>query len=173
MVIHSQFQRPEQLDDYVRLGITPSYFTNHAYFWGDVHIENVGLENASFISPLMSAKAKGLVTSNHTDFNVTPLDPLFVLWTAMARETRDGAILGAAERADAYSALQTLTTGPAYQIFEEQRKGKLKAGLLADLVILDKNPLKVPVAEIREIKVLATIKEGRTIYPKSTAKAAL
>lgn len=173
VVIHSQFQRPEQLDDYVRLGITPSYFTNHAYFWGDVHIENVGLENASFISPLMSAKAKGLVTSNHTDFNVTPLDPLFVLWTAMARETRDGAILGAAERADAYSALQTLTTGPAYQIFEEQRKGKLKAGLLADLVILDKNPLKVPVAEIREIKVLATIKEGRTIYPKPVVKAAL
>ncbi|ART81479.1 amidohydrolase [Oceanisphaera profunda] len=173
VVIHSQFQRPEQLEDYVRLGIAPSYFTNHAYFWGDVHIANVGLAKASFISPLMSAKAKGLVTSNHTDFNVTPLDPLFVLWSAMARETRDGVVLGDTERADAYTALQGLTTGPAYQIFEEERKGKLKAGLLADLVILDKNPLKVPMAEIREIKVLETIKEGRTVYPKPVVKAAL
>lgn len=167
VMIHSQFQRPEQLDDYVALGITPSYFTNHAYFWGDVHIENKGLEQASFISPLMSAKAKGLVLSNHTDFNVTPLNPLFVMWSAMARETRNGVVLGAEERADAYTALQALTTGPAYQLFEEERKGKLKAGLLADFVILDKNPLKVSVSELRDIKVLETIKAGRTIYPKT------
>ncbi|MGO4999214.1 amidohydrolase [Oceanisphaera sp. W20_SRM_FM3] len=173
VVIHSQFQRPEQLDDYVRLGISPSYFSNHVYFWGDVHIENMGLEKASFISPLMSANAKGLVTSNHTDFNVTPLDPLFVLWTAITRETRNGVILGADQRANAYTALQALTTGPAYQIFEEERKGKLKAGLLADLVVLDKNPLKVPVSEIREIKVLETIKAGRTIYPQPAVKAEL
>ncbi|ABN60286.1 amidohydrolase [Shewanella baltica] len=166
VIIHSQFQRPEHLDSYARLGISPSYFTNHTFFWGDVHIENVGLEKASFISPIMSAKAKGLVTSNHTDFNVTPLDPMFVIWTAMARETRNGVILGEHERADAYTALQALTTGPAYQIFEEERKGKIKAGLLADFVILDKNPMKVPVKDIRGIEVLETIKEGKTIYPK-------
>lgn len=166
VVIHSQFQRPEQLADYVALGITPSYFTNHAYFWGDVHIENTGLKQASFISPMKSAKANGLVVSNHTDFNVTPLNPLFVMWSAMARETRSGVILGETERVDAYTALQALTTGPAYQLFEEERKGKLKAGLLADFVILDNNPLKVSLAEVRDIKVLETIKEGRTVYPK-------
>ncbi|ART79099.1 amidohydrolase [Oceanisphaera avium] len=173
VVIHSQFQRPEQLDDYVRLGITPSYFTNHTYFWGDVHIENLGLEKASFISPLTSAINKNLVVSNHTDFNVTPLDPFFVMWSAMARETRGGTILGEPERVTAYQALQAMTTGPAYQVFEEARKGKLQAGLLADFVVLDKNPLKVGVDAVREIKVVATIKEGRTIYPKLSEETAL
>ena len=85
VVVHSQFQRPDQLDHYVRLGLSPSYFTNHAFFWGDVHVRNIGPEKAAFISPIRAAKAKGIVFSNHTDFNVTPLDPFFVIWTAMAR----------------------------------------------------------------------------------------
>lgn len=165
VVIHSQFQRPDQLASYTQLGISPSYFTNHTFFWGDVHITNVGLEKASFISPMKTAKAKGLTPSNHTDFNVTPLNPLFVMWSSMARETRNGVVLGADERIDAYSALQALTTAPAYQIFEEQRKGKIQEGLLADFVILDKNPMTVAVDEIKNIQVLETIKEGRSIYP--------
>lgn len=163
-IIHSQFQRPDQLDKYVELGITPSYFTNHTFFWGDVHVKNIGKEKADFISPLKSAKAKGIVTSNHTDFNVTPLDPMFVIWSAMARESKSGNIIGRDERVDAYTALQGLTTGPAYQIFEEKRKGRLKEGLLADFVILSLNPIKVDVPEIKDIAILETIKEGRTIF---------
>ncbi len=165
IIIHSQFQRPEHLAQYVQLGISPSYFTNHVFYWGDVHIGNVGRKKAGFISPLKAAHDAGLITSNHTDFNVTPLDPFFVLWTAMKRETRSGEILGADQCVDAYTALQGLTTGPAYQFFEENRKGMLKAGLLADFVILDTNPLRVATVDnVRGIKVLETIKEGRTIY---------
>ena len=60
MVIHSQLQRPDHLDKYVRLGMSPSYFTNHTYFWGDVHVTNFGRERADFISPIKAAKAKGM-----------------------------------------------------------------------------------------------------------------
>jgi predicted amidohydrolase YtcJ len=85
----------------------------------------------------------------------------------MKRETRSGKILGADQRIDAYVALQNITTGPAYQFFEENRKGQIKTGLLADFVVLDKNPLKVSdVDAVREITVLETIKEGNTIYKK-------
>ena len=164
VVIHSQFQRPDHLDDYKELGISPSYFSNHAFFWGDVHAKNIGWEKASFISPIKAAKKKGLVYSNHTDFNVTPLDPFFVMWSAMKRETRAGKILGADQTVDAYTALQGLTTGPAWQVFEEHRKGMLKEGLLADLVILSNNPVKTLVDDIRNIKVQNTIKEGISIY---------
>ena len=166
VIIHSQFQRPEHLNDYVDLGITPSYFTNHTFFWGDEHIANQGIERASFISPLNAAKDHGLIFSNHSDFTVTPLNPFLMMWTAMARETRSGKILGADQRVDAYTALQAITTGPAYQIFEENRKGKIKAGLLADFVILNKNPLKVSLAEIKDLQVIETIKEGKKIYSK-------
>ena len=164
VIIHSQFQRPDQLDTYVELGISPSYFTNHTFFWGDVHVKNIGKDKAAFISPVKSAKAKGLTTSNHTDFNVTPLDPMFVMWTAMARESKGGNIIGKDERVDAYTALQGLTTGPAYQIFEEKRKGRIREGMLADFVVLSANPVETEVSKIKDIAVLETIKEGKTIY---------
>ncbi len=166
VIVHSQFQRPEHLDDYVALGLTPSYFTLHTYYWGDVHIKNIGKEAAFFISPVKAATEKGIVYSNHTDFNVTPLDPFWVLWSAMARESRNGVIIGPDQRVDAYTALQGLTTGPAWQVFEENRKGKIKEGLLADFVIIKNNPLKQKVDDIRDNEVLATIKEGKVVYKK-------
>ncbi len=166
VIIHSQFQRPKHLPKYIEFGLTPSYFTNHTFYWGDVHIQNIGKENAFFISPLKSAVEQGLTYSNHTDFNVTSLDPFFVLWTAITRTSRSGTVIGPDERVDVYTALQGLTTGPAYQVFEENRKGKIKEGFLADFVILDKNPLKVETTEIRDIQVLETIKEGKSIYKK-------
>ncbi len=167
VIIHSQFQKLEHLIKYVEIGITPTYFTNHTFYWGDVHIRNVGEKKASFISPIKAANDLGLVTSNHTDFNVTLLDPFFVMWTSMKRETRSGKILGADQVIDAYAALQQITTGSAYQFFEENRKGKIKKGMLADFVILDKNPLKLSnVDEVKEVKVVETIKEGKSVYKK-------
>ncbi|MCK5815974.1 MAG: amidohydrolase [Flavobacteriaceae bacterium] len=167
IIIHSQFQKPEHLKKYVEIGISPTYFTNHAFYWGDVHIRNVGLEKASFISPMKAANDLGLITSNHTDFNVTLLDPFFVMWTSMKRETRSGKILGGDQVIDGYAALQSLTTGSAYQFFEEDSKGKIKKGMLADFVILDTNPLKISTVDaIKDIKVLETIKEGKTVFKK-------
>jgi predicted amidohydrolase YtcJ len=75
----------------------------YTYFWGDVHVRNFGPARAAFISPVKAAKAKGIVFSNHTDFNVTPLDPFFVIWTAMARESRTGQVIGPEQRVDAYT----------------------------------------------------------------------
>lgn len=73
-------------------------------------------------------------------------------------------VIGPDERVDAYAALQALTTGPAWQMFEEGRKGRIAEGLLADFVILDRNPLDTPVEAIRSIAVVATIKDGVTAY---------
>lgn len=164
VAIHSQFQHPEQLADYVRLGITPSYFTNHTFFWGDVHRANTGEGRAAFISPLKSALEKGLVVSNHSDFPVTALNPFFMMFTATNRTTRSGSILGPHERVSDYQALQALTTGPAFQLFEEHRKGMLKVGMLADLVMLDVDPLTAGADAVKDIQVLETIKEGVTVY---------
>jgi predicted amidohydrolase YtcJ len=166
IIIHSQFQTLKQLDEYVKLGISPSYFSNHTFFWGDVHTENMGIEVASFISPLNTAKKKGIITSNHTDFNVTPLNPFFVIWTATNRITRKGVVLGKKERIDTYNALTDITTGPAWQFFEENRKGKIKEGLLADFVILKKNPLKQEIADLKNNEVITTIKEGKIVFEK-------
>src|SRR3546814_12933043 len=101
---------------------------------------------------MKSAKAAGLIISNHSDFPVTPIDPMFMLWSSMTRVSPTGVVSGPGERIDAYAALQALTTGPAWQAFEEDRKGRIKSGLPADFVILDRNPLTTPVAGIRDIQ---------------------
>jgi predicted amidohydrolase YtcJ len=166
IVIHSQFVRPEQLNTFVKYNIEPSFFTNHAYFWGDIHVQNLGKERADFLSPMVSAKKLGLKPTNHSDATVTPIDPIFTIWTAVNRVSRSGAIIGQAERTTPYLALQAITSFAAYEFFDENLKGTLTAGKLADFVILDKNPLKVPPMEIKNIKVVETIKEGKTIFKK-------
>ena len=108
----------------------------------------------------------GIIATNHTDASVTPMDQLFLLWSSVNRISRSGVVLGEAQRIDAYRGLKALTINGAYQYFEENTKGSLEAGKLADLVILDKNPLKVDPMKLKDIKVMQTIKEGGSINKK-------
>jgi len=164
VIIHSQVMRPDQLEAYRRDSLLPTFFTNHTYYWGDAHIANLGMARAGFISPMASATKKGVIHGNHTDTIVTPIDQMFLLWTAVNRLSRDGKVVGPNERISPYLGLKAQTANGAYLYFEEKSKGTLSPGKLADLVILDRNPLKVPPASIRDIKVQETIKEGRTVY---------
>ncbi|MFM2300292.1 MAG: hypothetical protein RLZZ84_28 [Pseudomonadota bacterium] len=166
VVIHSQFQRPDQLAAYQRIGVGPAYFSNHTYYFADIHRSNFPADVVAFISPFQAALKAGLHPSNHSDAPVTPLDPMTQLWSSMTRTSQTGVISGADQRLSAWEGLKMLTAGPAWQIFEENRKGRIKVGLLADFVVLDKNPLTTPVDQIRAIKVLETVKEGRTVWQR-------
>ena len=108
--------------------------------------------------------------TNHTDATVTPLDPLFLLWTSVNRVTRTGQVLGPDERVTPYQGLVALTANGAYEYFEEKTKGTLEAGKLADFVMLDRNPLKVDPMAIKDIKVMGTVKEGRSVYERPAAQ---
>lgn len=164
VIIHSQFVRKDQLQKYVDYKMIPSFYTEHTFFFGEAHIKNRGMEQASFISPMKTAIAMGLKPTNHTDFSVVPIDQMMVLWTAVNRKLRSGAVLGADERVSALDAIKAITINAAYEYFEESSKGSIEPGKLADLVILDNNPLKVDPDAIKGIKVVETIKEGETIY---------
>lgn len=166
VVVHSQFVRPDQLDAYAELGLVPSFFTNHAFFWGDVHTTNLGTERAHFLSPLKAATEKGIHFTNHTDFGVTPINQLFLLWTSVARESRSGQVIGVDQRVSPEEGLKAITWNGAYQYFEEDIKGSLEPGKLADLVILSDDPTTVSVDKIKDIVVLETIKEGKTIFKR-------
>ncbi len=166
VIIHSQFVRPDQLEVYKKYKMIPAYFSNHAFFWGDVHVQNLGEDRASFLSPLKTTLEMGIVATNHTDYMVTPLDQLMTVWSAVNRTTRSGVVLGPDERLTPLEALKTITINSAYQHQQEDSKGSIKVGKLADFVILDKNPLAVDPDEIKDIKVLQTIKEGVVIFDR-------
>ena len=164
VAVHSQFIRRDQLEKYRAWNITPSFFTLHCFYFGDTHVANRGRAQADFISPLRSARALGLRCTNHTDFNVSPLDQIFTIHTAVNRTSRSGSVIGADERVTAIEALEAITIDGARQYREDHLKGSIEPGKLADLVILSGNPLTAEPGAIKDIRVLETIKEGRTIH---------
>ena len=163
-VIHSQFVRADQLDKYKKYSITPSLYTEHTFYFGDTHVLNRGKEQAFFESPMRAAIDKGLRPTNHTDFVVAPLDQMFVIWTAVNRISRGGVVIGPDQRVTPMEALKAITINSAYQYGEQSSKGSIEPGKLADLVILSGNPLTVPAGAIKDIKVVETFKEGKSIY---------
>lgn len=163
--IHTQFLRKDQIPKFVKYKVRPSLYTLHTYYFADAHIKNRGKEQAMYISPMRDAIDAGLKPTNHTDFVVAPLDQMMVLWSAVNRISRAGDEIGPDQRITPYEGLMAMTKWVAEQYDEQNIKGTLQTGKLADFVILDKNPIKVDPIAIKDIKVLETIKEGKTIYP--------
>lgn len=165
VMIHAQTVREDQLDAMLELGIMPSYFHDHVYYWGDYHLSSVlGPERGARISPLRSSQDRGMKFTLHNDSPITPPTPLFNIHNAVNRKTKDGRNIGVEYTVDVMEAIRAVTINGAYQHFDEKIKGSIEVGKLADFVILDANPLSVPKDQLKNIKVLRTIKEGETIY---------
>lgn len=167
VMVHAQTVREDQLDDMKELGIIPTFFLDHIWFWGDYHYESVfGAERANRLSPAKSALRRNINFTLHQDSPVKMPNQILAMHNAVNRQTQSGRILGAEQRLSIMEAIKALTINAAYQYFEEDEKGSIEEGKVADFVILDRNPLEVGSSEIKEIKVLETIKEGNTIYKK-------
>ena len=164
VMIHCQTIRDDQLDRMKVLKMIPSIFIGHTYYWGDIHLKNLGHDRGSHISPAKSALERGLIYNFHQDTPVTKPDMLHSVWCAVNRITRNGQPIGQDQCISTYDALKGITIHAAYQYHEEDRKGTLEAGKNADMVILDKNPLKVDKKEIKDIRIIQTICKGTVKY---------
>lgn len=165
--IHCQTAREDQLDKMKEIGVIPSFFILHTYYWGDRHQGIfLGSERAARISPCRSAVDRGMPFTLHCDTPVVPMDPLFLVWSAVNRVTSGGEVLGPAQRIEPLEALKAVTIYAAYQGFEENIKGSIESGKLADLVILSENPLAVDPMWIKDIQVEETIVGGQTVYER-------
>jgi predicted amidohydrolase YtcJ len=165
VLIHGQFQREDQIDSYKRLGVFPSVFPMHTFYWGDWHREHtVGPINAENISPTGWIRQRGMMFGSHHDAPVAFPDSMRILSATVTRRTRSGDILGPHQRVDVMTALKAMTIWPAWQHFEEDTKGSLEVGKLADFVILSEDPTGVDPEKLADIEVLATVKEDKLIY---------
>ena len=164
VIIHAQLIRPDQLDRVGELGIIPSYYSAHAFFWGDWHRLSFGDERAGFISPVRATVERGIPFTIHNDSPIVPPDMMRLIAITVNRQTRSGYILGPEQRATVMEALWAVTRGAAYQYFEEDEKGSITPGKRADLVILAENPLQADPARLDSIAIVETIARGKTIY---------
>ncbi len=164
VMIHAQTVRSDQLKTMAKLSMIASFFVAHTYFWGDVHRVNLGEARANRISPVKTALQEGVVYTFHQDTPVVPPDMMKTVWCAVNRLTKGGTMLGEGERVSVYDALMAVTRNAAYQYFEENEKGSIKEGKLADLVVLGKNPLTARPMELADIPVVVTYKEGNEVY---------
>ncbi|MCP4005164.1 MAG: amidohydrolase [bacterium] len=163
IAVHAQMSREDQLEKMRELGVVPSFFCLHTYYWGDRHRDIfLGPDRASRISPLRSAAKLGIRFTIHTDSPVVPMDQLLLMWSAVNRRTTSGRILGEEQCLTPLEALRATTIDSAWQMHLEQSRGSIEIGKLADFAVLDRNPLDDPEA-IREIQVEATIVAGREL----------
>ena len=171
VMVHAQTARFDQLDRMKENGVIPSFFSLHTFYWGDWHVRRtLGRERAYRISPTATALEKGLIFTQHHDAPVVAPNSMMILQATVNRVSRSGEVIGPEERVSPYVALLSITRWAAYQYFEEEQKGSLQAGKLADLVVLDRNPLKVDSMTLRNIRVLETIKEGKSVYKAAPDK---
>jgi predicted amidohydrolase YtcJ len=148
------------------MDVIASLFPLHTYYWGDWHKQIIGDSLGNSISPTRTALNKGLRITIHTDAPVALPNLMRMVGISVERKSRSGQVIGLNEKLTPYEALKGITEWSAYQHFEEDIKGTLEEGKLADMVILDKNPLRVSEEEIKNIVVLATYKEGKQVYKK-------
>jgi len=165
VLIHGQFLREDQVDSLKALHVFPSLFPMHTFYWGDWHREHtVGPVLADNISPTGWVRERGMMFGTHHDAPVAFPDSMRVLDATVTRRSRSGDILGPAQRVDVMTALKAMTIWPAWQHFEEHKKGSIEVGKLADFVILSQDPTTVDPESLDSLKVLRTIKEGEVVF---------
>jgi predicted amidohydrolase YtcJ len=166
ILIHSQMAREDQIARMKELGVTPSFFSAHTYFWGDRHRDIfMGRDRADVISPAQWALKYGVPFSSHLDSPVVPMRPLQAVWSMVHRQTYGGDVLGPEQRVSVMQALRAVTIDAAWQVFQEGDRGSLEPGKYADLIVLSGNPLDDPMA-MRELQVEKTLVGGATIYQR-------
>ena len=164
---HSQHVAPQDFARYARLGVIASVQPYHAIDDGKWAEKRIGAERLKGTYAFRSFLDHGVRVALGSDWPVAPLDPIQGLYAAVTRATLDGKHPDGwvpEQKITVAQAIEGYTTGAAFAEFQEQEKGSLAAGKLADLVLLDHDPFAVPPAALRDIKVVMTIAGGKITY---------
>jgi predicted amidohydrolase YtcJ len=159
---HAFIGRPDHLPRMKALGLAISA-QNHLYLAGPSLVKYWGAARAGITTPVKMYLDAGLPVSSGTDAPVVPYPPLWTIYHFVTRDTISGGVLGADQRISRQQALRLATINNAWLMMEEQTKGSIEPGKLADLVVLNEDPLTCPEPRLRDAKVLATIVGGKVV----------
>ena len=163
--VHASYLRDDQIKKLKKYGAVPSFLTSGLLPGGDAVVRMWGEDRAAQSMATRTMLEEGIPFTFSHDAPVSPEPWILTLVSCgVNRKTPSGRVIGPDQRIPPYAALRAVTAMAAYEIKEEKTKGTLEPGKLADLVILETNPLEVPSDTIGDIAILETIKEGKTIW---------
>lgn len=146
-----------------KLGVAANIFSNHLYYYGDIHYERtVGPSRASQMNACKSAADAGIPFSVHSDAPVTPMNQLHTAWCAVNRVTATGRTLGTSEQLTVDEALHAVTMGAAKVLHMEDEVGSIESGKHADFAVLEENPYEIDDWQLKEIPMWGTVVGGKT-----------
>lgn len=147
-----------------QVNLSPSLHINHIYYYGLALQDSIlGKERTAKILPLRSITDTSLAFSLHADQPMFESEPFSLMATTIQRQTREGFVINPDETIDRLTALKSLTTMAAWQIGMEDKLGSIREGKYADLILLDDNPLSIPIEKLRNIRVLKTLIHGNPV----------
>ena len=159
---HAFIGRPDQLPRMKALQLAISA-QHHLYLAGPSLVKYWGASRAGITTPVKMYIDAGLPVSSGTDAPVVPYPPLWTLYHFITRDTITGGVLGADQRVSREQALRLATINNAWLMMEERDKGTIEPGKLADLVVLNEDPLTCPAPRLRDARVVATLVGGKVV----------
>lgn len=164
-LIHAYQPSEKNFEQCRRLGVVIASQPSFLYYLGESFFENVGSERSKWLKPHRAWIDNGIVVASGTDSPVTPYSPFLCLWASIVRRTEvKGVQMGDEQRVTREEAIRMYTINGAIHTFEEEVKGSIEPGKLADLIVIDRDILSCPEDDIRDTKVLRTILGGKTVY---------
>ena len=164
-LIHAYQPSDDNFKDCRDMGIAVASQPSFLYYLGDSYHENVGDERSKWLKPHRAWIDEGIMVASGTDSPVTPFPPFVSLWTSIARRTElKNTQMGTEQKITREEAIKLYTINGAYLTFEEDIKGSLEPGKLADMVVIDRDVLTCPEDDIKDTKVLTTYLGGKVIF---------
>lgn len=149
------------------LGIVACSSTNFLYFSADDYIPAIGIEKVADIFPHDLYQKYGVVAPINSDAPVVDANPFYGIYSLVTRKTKNGTVIGKEKALSVIDALKAYTLDAAYSSFEEHDLGSLKVGKIADIIVVNENPLEIAEEKLKDMQVLMTISNGKVVYVNS------
>ncbi len=163
-IIHAYFATAFSLETMKRYGILASVQPGFIFVEGDIYYDVAEEHRLHGFTPLRTYIDNGILVAANSDMTSAHYNPFLGMYSAVTRKTVRGRVMGEAERISRLEMLRLFTRNGAYLTFEEDRKGEIAPGMLADLAVLSDDILSVPDEDIRELRVLLTMVDGRIVH---------
>jgi predicted amidohydrolase YtcJ len=160
---HCTVVNPSLISRIRALGAIPTPFSTYVYYHGE-KMKEYGQERLNWMFAVRSFLDAGIHVTQASDYPPGPFEPMMALQSEVTRTDSHGTLWGPRQRVTAEEALRVGTMNGAYASFDENRKGSITAGKLADLVVLGRDPLRVDPMTLIEIPIERTMVGGRWVY---------